>query len=162
MKKLFQIFFYSVVSMKMQAGKTVVSMCDTMPGWSWSCHSGNNHGVVSVITAMLTVLVTFLMAGAGQEKQCWSMELKSNYVGSAVLGGVTTNISPQGWNENLENPPTTIFNPGETLQHMNLEETQNIYLNKRQKRSKPTRRRQNQVTREYDVPLQLERTIEIA
>ena len=32
MKKLFQIFFYSVVSMKMQEGKTVVSMCDTMPG----------------------------------------------------------------------------------------------------------------------------------
>ena len=79
-----------------------------------------------------------------------------------MLGGVTTNISLQGWNENLENPPTTMFNPGETLQHMNLEETQNNYLNKRQKRSKPTRRRQNQVTREYDVPLQLERTIEIA
>ena len=88
------------------------------------------------------------------------MELKSNYLGSAVLGGVTTNISPQGSNENLENPPTTIFNP-ETIQHINLEDSQKNYLNKRQKRSKPTRSRQSQVTREYDVPLQLERTIEI-
>ena len=89
------------------------------------------------------------------------MELKSNYLGSAVLGGVTTNISPQGWNENLENPPTTIFNQGDTIQHINLEDSHKNYLNKRQRRSKPTRSRQNQVTREYDVPLQLERTIEI-
>ena len=68
MKKLFQIFFYSVVSMKMQAGKTVVSMCDTMPG----DHDRVTLVIImeSVITAMLTVLVTFLMAGAGQEKQC--------------------------------------------------------------------------------------------
>ena len=89
------------------------------------------------------------------------MELKSNYLGSAVLGGVTTNISPQGSNENLENPPTTIFNQGDTIQHINLEDSHKNYLNKRQRRSKPTRSRQNQVTREYDVPLQLERTIEI-